>query len=209
MEHLPLRDGLLRYRVTESKLSLFDFTHHMTRLCHELTCRVNALAHIDMNHVLVAATFNRKQTSYGVYADITPLRFAGGHLVGSSRGQQMKMPRIVDARGREQLYIVTFFLPRFLRITGRERLEVVVHELWHVAPEFDGSLRRFPGPHRVHGPTPQAYDEQVSRLAGHFLKSAPSAESLAFLELSWDEIVVQYRRVGVQRMRRPRMTAVG
>ena len=38
------------------------------------------------------------------------------------------------------LYLLSFYLPRFLKLPWREKLATVIHELWHVNPQFNGDL---------------------------------------------------------------------
>ena len=77
-----------------------------------------------------------------MFATLTPLRFAGGRMHTFRRKRRWRIQRLYDPDGREMLYILTFYLPRFLDLPLREKLTTVLHELWHVGPEFDGDVRR-------------------------------------------------------------------
>ena len=76
---------------------------------------------------------------------LTPLRFEGGRLTSVRRTGRWTIERLYDEAGREMLYLLSFYLPRFLEHPLREKLATVVHELWHIGPGFDGDLRRHPG----------------------------------------------------------------
>ena len=183
----------------------------MTCLCHDVTRVVPELGHIDMRRVLVTASFNRKPSATGVYAAVTPLRFVGGSRVGRHRRTTMVMPRVVNEAGEDQLYILTFYLPRYLQAPFEEKLETVTHELWHISPDFDGTLRQFSGRCRLHGPTQEAFDAQARRLACKYLRkgrqsAAGSSEPpWEFLNASWRELQSRYRRLRAHHIARPQM----
>ena len=63
-----------------------DFTFHMRRLCQDMVARLAELRHIDMERVAVGFTQNRRPSRYGLYAALTPLRFAGGQRYTVRRG---------------------------------------------------------------------------------------------------------------------------
>lgn len=56
----------------------FDFTARIRPICADMTRRVPELAHIDFGRVAVSFRQARKAVSHGMYASLTPLRFAGG-----------------------------------------------------------------------------------------------------------------------------------
>ncbi len=56
----------------------FDFTRHMSRICADMVERLPPLAHVDMTRVAVSFCQTRKGVSHGMFASLTPLRFAGG-----------------------------------------------------------------------------------------------------------------------------------
>lgn len=184
---------------------ILDFSHQMTRLCRDMAHRLDELGHIDVSRIVVTASFNRKSSTHGVYASVTPLRFQGGSRVGKLRDQTMVMPLVRSPEGVDQLYILTFYLPRFLKTGFAEKLETVAHELWHISPHFDGTLREFEGRCRIHGPTPEAFDSQSRKLARDYLDRHPPDEVAAFLRASWSEIRRSYRRMRVWQIPRPQM----
>ena len=192
-------------------MTTFDFGSKMTCLCHDLTRVVPELGHVDMRRVLVTASFNRKPSATGVYAAVTPLRFAGGSRVGRHRRATMVMPRVVNEAGEDQLYILTFYLPRYLQAPFEEKLETVTHELWHISPDFDGTLRQFPGKCRIHGPTQEAFDAQARRLANCYLRKRRQDDDRSseppweFLNASWRELQSRYRRLRAHHIARPQM----
>jgi hypothetical protein len=85
--------------------------------------------------------------------------------------------------GREILYLIHLMVPRFLRLTPRQKLVTLVHELYHVSERCDGDLRRFPGRNFAHGSSRQRYNRTIDALVERYLAGAPAAELLAPLEI--------------------------
>src|SRR5690606_31172647 len=113
---------------------------------------------------------------------------------------------ICDPSGREYLYLLSFYLPRFLNHSLEEKLSTVLHELWHISPAFDGDLRRHPGRCYAHGHSQQEYDERVEVLARKWLALDPPYGVYSFLEATFDELLAQHGRVYGRRIRTPRLT---
>ncbi len=172
----------------DNSRSGFNFTLHMRQLCTALVARLPELSHVDLDLVAIGFRQTRRRGAAGVQATLTPLRFAGGSLIKTVRGRRLAIERIEDERGREMLYLLNFFLPRFLESPFEERLVTVLHELWHISPEFDGDLRRFDGRCYAHSHSREAYDEEMTRLARRWLGNKPPEEHYAFLRLDLAEL---------------------
>src|SRR4051812_30789681 len=93
--------------------SPFDFTHHIRRVCDDMVARLDELSHIDMSRVAICFCQARKSAPHGMFASLTPLRFAGGAATAIRRGRKVAIQRVCDRSGREMLYILSFYLPRF------------------------------------------------------------------------------------------------
>src|SRR5262245_24507994 len=123
----------------------FDFTFHMRRLCADIARRVDELGHVDVHRMAIRCCQTRKSALHGIQATLTPLRFERGALETHRNGRRWTIERLYDASGREMLYLLSFYLPRFQNQSFHEKLATVFHELWHVDPAFTGDLRRLPG----------------------------------------------------------------
>lgn len=186
----------------------FDFTSHMHRLCQDMVARLPELQHVDMQRVAVGFAQNRQPSRYGLYASLTPLRFAGGQRYMVRRGKCWVMQRVVDASGREMLYILRFYLPRFLDLPFSEKLLTVMHELWHIGPKFDGDLRRFPGRRVAHGPNKRHFDGQSQQLMEKWLAQKPPESLYAFLKLRCDELLRAYGSIFGEKYAHPKLIPV-
>jgi predicted metallopeptidase len=158
----------------------FDFSGAMALLCADVADRVDELLHVDMSRVAVSFAQTRRRVLHGLQAKLTPMRFQGGALTTHRQGRMWTCQRLVHD-GREMLYILTFYLPRFLDQPFQEKLTTVTHELLHVSPNFDGDLRRFDGRCYMHSSSQKEFDRQASLLARRYLAQKPPRELYEFL----------------------------
>lgn len=165
----------------------FDFSAAMTALCVDLCDRIEALNHIDMSQCLVTVTQARQRSAWGMQAKLTPLRFENGSETTVRNGKTWKCQRVV-INGRPQLYIVTFYLPRFQDQTPREKLVTVVHELYHISPDFDGDIRRFAGRCHAHTGSQAKYDEHMGVLVDEWLSFRPPKRLYDWLNRPFDDL---------------------
>jgi predicted metallopeptidase len=182
-----------------------DISKRMRAICEDMVARLPELAHVDMSRVAVAFSKARKPVMYGTYASLTPLRFEGGAETGRRRGKLYRMQSLLDASGREMLYILRFCLPRFLDLDLREKLITVLHELWHISPEFNGDIRRHAGRYHAHTHSQAEYDAQMGALADRWLALQPPEELWEFLRLDFRQLAIRHGRILGVRIRRPRL----
>lgn len=180
----------------------------MRRLCNDIVVRLPQLAHIDPGRILFAFCQARNRTRFGRHATLTPLRFQGGSHEMVRRGRKLRSQPVFDACGREVLYILSFYLPRFLDEPFHEKMATAIHELWHISPNFDGDIRRHSGRCYAHSSSKAKYDQQMHALAELYLKQKPPEGLLAPLRLSFNELCRQQGPVFGARVRRPRLIPV-
>lgn len=183
----------------------FDFTAHARRLCDDMTSRLDQLRHVDMSQVAVSFSQTRRAGAQGMFASLTPLRFAGGRMHTFRRKRRWGLQRLFAPDGREMLYILTFYLPRFLDLPFREKLTTVLHELWHIGPSFDGDIRRFGQRCYAHGSSQKRYDAHVDVLVDRWLAMNPPAELYDFLRLTFRDLTSQFGRVYGRKVPTPKL----
>jgi len=183
----------------------FDFTLHIRRLCEDMAGRLPELAHIDMSRVEVCFCQARKAVPHGIFASLTPLRFKDGAAMTVRRGQPHAIQRVRDAAGREMLYILSVYLPRFQNLDFREKLITVLHELWHISPQFNGDIRRHSGRYHAHSHSQAEYDEEMGRLADAWLDHSPPRALWAFLEDDFLQLMTRHAGIVGVKIRRPRI----
>jgi predicted metallopeptidase len=186
----------------------FDFTLHVRRLCDDMVARLPELAHIEMARVAVCFCQTRSSAMHGIFASLTPLRFAGGAATTIRRGRPHQIQRVLDASGREMLYILSVYLPRFQNLVFREKLITVLHELWHISPQFNGDIRRHEGRYHVHTHSQAEYDEEMGQLADRWLAAGPADELWRFLYDDFRQLAERHGGIVGQKIRRPRILPV-
>src|SRR5438094_693933 len=186
----------------------FDFTLQVRRVCDDMVARLPELAHIDMSRVAVGFCQTRKHVSHGMFASLTPLRFGGGATTTIRRGRPHVVERVLGADGREMLYILSFYLPRFQNLDFREKLITVLHELWHISPYFSGDIRRHNGRYHAHTHSQAEYDEEMGRLADRWLAARPPTELWSFLQDNFRQLTARNGGIIGMKIRRPRILPV-
>jgi hypothetical protein len=160
----------------------------MTVLMREISAKVEELRHINMNRVLVSATFSKSNSSSGLLAYVLPLKYKEitpvERRVRGKRSSHYAMHPVFN-KGSEVLYIIYFVLPRFYNLKLRDKLETIVHEMYHINPSFNGDLRRFKGRSSIHGKSLKCYDELVSGLTQEFLDTVPPSSLYEFLKSNY------------------------
>ena len=179
---------------------MFDFSRHMSLLCRDVVRLTPELTHIDMSRVAITFAQTRTDAPHGTQARLTALRFRDGSPTTVRRGRRFRMQSVV-IDGREMLYLVTFYLPRFLNHAACEKLVIVVHELYHISERFDGDVRRLSGRNYAHTHSRRNYDNVVRHMARQYLRRNPDPRLRTFLE--WDFRELTARHGGVRGLRVP------
>jgi hypothetical protein len=185
----------------------FDFTQAMRRLCEDVTARLPAFRHIRIDQVAVTFAQTRRRVSHGLQAKLTPLRFEDGACFARRGGRTWTVERLYDG-DREMLYILTFYLPRFLNHSFHEKLITVFHELYHIGPAFDGDIRRMNGRYHVHSHSQHEYDRVMERLVMEYLALLPPPERIDFLRMDFRALCACYGAVFGKRIPAPKLIEV-
>ncbi len=174
--------------MARSRTPSFRYDHALRALVEDVVARVPDLGHIRVGDV--AFSFSRARVeSHGQYAKIIPFRFEGGGDVKIHRKRRFQMPPVV-VEGKLVLYAIYTCMPKFQNLPLEQKLLVLLHELYHISPAFNGDIRRFPGRNYAHGPSRQSYDAHVTTLVDRYLASEPDPERYAFLipaMMEWEE----------------------
>jgi predicted metallopeptidase len=189
-----------------------NLTLELERLIADIARRMEEFSHIDPERVMVCVSTTRGGGIHGTYAKIHPLRFENGSrttMVRRRRGTILCDIPPVTRRGVEMLYIVYFLVPRFLNLSLREKLVTVFHELFHIAPEFNGDIRRFPGKNYAHGSSRKKFNALMSELVERYLESADVHAGVGFLEGDMAAIRSRHCSIVGRRLAAPRLRVVG
>jgi len=127
----------------------------------DLSVRVPEFAHLNPGRVLVVAGEARR----GSRGSVKPLAFERRR----SRDRSGLRKPLVRVNGRRMLYCVTL-RPLFFRDARPEqRVETLLHELYHVSPAFDGTL----DPARRHQRLGKKFTRAFRPLVRRYLRQVP------------------------------------
>jgi predicted metallopeptidase len=192
-------------------MSTLNLTSELERLIADIAGRVEEFSHIDPRLILVCVSSTRGGGVHGTYAKIHPLRFENGARTKTIRRGRRKydyeMPAITH-RGTEMLYVVYFLIPRFLNLPFREKLITLFHELFHISPEFNGDIRRFPGKNYAHGSSTKRYNACMAKIVDSYLEKHETKRLTAFLEGDMAAIRERYQAIVGRKMVAPQIRLV-
>jgi len=185
----------------------FDICTALRRLCEDISKRHAEFRHVDMSRVAVTYAQTRSPVEWGMQAKLTPMRFEGGALTCVRDGRRWGAQRLYQD-GREMLYILTFYMPRFLNLSFDEKLVTVFHELYHISPGFDGDIRRFGGSCYMHTNSQASYDQQMAVFAKEYLAELPVSLYPVYLKHDFVQLKRRYGEVVGLRLAVPRLIAL-
>lgn len=192
-------------------MTTLNLSAELERLIADIAGRVEEFSHIDPRRVLVCVSSTRNGGVHGTYAKIHPLRFEDGTrskiIRRGLRKYAYEMPTI-SHRGVDVLYVVYFLVPRFLNLPFREKLITLFHELYHISPEFNGDIRRFPGKNYAHGSSTKRYNAYMGKLVDAYLEKHEPVGLTAFLEGDMAAVRERYKAIVGRKMAAPQITLV-
>lgn len=180
-----------------------NISETLTHIIYEIIKQCPEFYHIDMNHVTICVSSNRKGSRGGIYGKLVPLRFKDGSTVTEHRGAFFRMPE-VSIRGNSMLYLIYFYMPRFFDLPIKEKINVIFHELYHISPDFNGDIRRMAAVKAIHGHSKEAYDAQFEDSMKAFAEYIEQTPYRNFLELNSRDMYRIFKKVTATRMKLPR-----
>jgi len=155
-----------------------NFSLLMLELIQDIQRKISEYRKIDVSHLAVVPRSTKKRSRGGLIAYVTPLKFPGGSPVLRKNHKN----RVVDwailpiyREGKELKYLIHFLCPRFLNLSFEEKMHTIMHELYHINPDFNGDLRWFKGKSKYHGDL-KAFEAMASGFAKAYLAD-PTHES--------------------------------
>ncbi len=139
-----------------------DLNRAIAQLIRDISRRMPEFSHVRASRILVVAGEARRASR----GTVKPLAFADGKSVEKETGRRKPIVRIA---GRKMLYSITL-RPLFFRdSTPRERVETILHELFHISTAFDGTLDRA----RRHERMGRQFEKALRPLVRRYLKECP------------------------------------
>jgi len=166
----------------------FDFNAEYKAVIDSVIKNCQEFSNFDPARIAVSYSEAKSRSKYGLQAKIYPLRFEGGSTEKIMRGHKFTVdPLIID--GNDILYVVSFCIPRFLNLNLPEKIETIVHELYHISPRFNGDIRRLSlGKNAAHGPNMKLLDKYIEGIARRYLYSPGRPILPKFLEYDYKHL---------------------
>ncbi len=190
--------------------SKFNYTDALRTLCFDICSKIREFRNVDVSQIGFSLSLARNTSSrYGNWASVTPLRFENGSPVVvrmrrvpvlengvrifATQRLYFRAPPVVLNDGRPALYVFNVMAPRFVNLSVIEKLDTVMHELYHIDPNFNGAARRFPGRNWQHG-NMKAYEAKAAGFRKEWLGLEPDPRLFDFLRYSMND----FRMMNVQ-----------
>jgi len=176
--HRPQPPKCVNIAIVRIHRPTINLTERLEVIIHDLCARIPEFAHINPRRLLVCVARTRSTRAAGAFAKIIPMRFPDGSPMRTVRDQLFSLPQIPTVDG-DVLYLIYVYLPRFFQQPFERRLLTLVHELYHIAPAFDGTIRLFGT--RAHGASREQFNDRLLPLIQYYLDTKPAEELLAIL----------------------------
>lgn len=186
---------------------MLDYTDAMHRLIQDIAGFSPPFAHLRMPSLLVGLSQARTSRRFGLYAKVVPMRFKGGSRLWE-RGRRRYEIEPLWHDGREVLYLIYFVLPRFQNLNFEEKITTVFHELYHVGPNFDGDVRRFPGARYAHTCSKKKFDARALAMGKEYLRRTPNRHLCEFLEPKFRQLERSHGQVVGRKIVMPKLRPV-
>ena len=166
----------------------FHYTDALSRVIDDVSRALPEFAHVRADALAISYAMARRRTAHGVFAKTVPLH-------GVSQDRPFRGGGPFRLAGRKVYYIIYFYLPRFHDQSFEDKLLTILHELYHLSPEFDGTLRLFPGNTPFHGPSRESFEAHLEPLTREYIRQRNGAPLLDFLRLSVEDLTRSYGEV--------------
>jgi len=171
-------------------LSLTDF---FERIIEDISVKMPEFSYIANPHrILVCLARANNTRKSGVYAKIVPMNFPNGSPFKEFDGQLYSMPQILTPNGNI-MYIIYIYLPRFFLQDFDKRLLTIIHELYHISDEFDGTIRMFGG--KPHGNSRERFNRNLLPFAERYASVADN-ELMDILKSDYKDLQKKYTVTG-------------
>ncbi len=155
----------------------------------DLCAKIPLLSHIDTKRIRLYATQTRTNSKHGYYAKIVPMRFPDGKPVRVKKTHSETIQQITSPDG-DILYLIYLYVPRFLEVTLEEKILTLVHELYHINPKCDGTIRAVG--RGAHGHSREAFNNMLKPMVREYLLHYRTDKLSILLTEKYSAIQKQY-----------------
>lgn len=179
---------------------LINITDILTLIIHNMIKTTNEFKSFDINKILICCASNRKDFKGATYGKLLPLRFKDGSEIIKHNGRFYTIPK-VKINNIEILYIIYFYIPKFINLSAKDKVNVMFHELYHINPEFNGDIRRMGKFKSAHGHSRKSFEEKYIEFADTFFTGIKETPYYNFLQMNSEDIQNQFKKIKYQRMK--------
>jgi hypothetical protein len=195
----------MEYSFMRRQRPSINITEHLELLAADLCHRLPELSHINPHRILFCLSHARQTSAGGTFAKIVPMRFPDASPLKTSGGKQYALPQIPTAEG-DILYLIYVYIPRFFTQPFERRLLTLIHELYHISPAFDGTIRRIGS--RAHGASREQFNANLQPMVDRYLADSPPEDLLTLLRGDLNILARQATLVG-RGMALPKAVRIG
>ncbi len=143
---------------------MINYTQQIERFCIDICKKVPQLQHIDPTRIAYSLGDVRKNAHYGRVAAMIGCTPKPGSL---AERLGVKCQKVKTPHGSIANYILRIYFPRFFKESIDEKLDTLIHELWHIGEKFDGRLR-------ANGSHYEGFQDDVNRLIETYIDNGPN-----------------------------------
>lgn len=180
---------------------MIDYTSYLRGIIADISVLCPDFIHIKSEQIIVTFCRGKSKNNDGLLAYLIPLRFDGGVTITLKHGRLYEVPVIV-VDGDVKLYMIGFVYPRFLNLPLREKVNTIVHELYHISEKFDGDIRRFSGRTYAHSGRKTNFEKNVENIVDEWLSK--TSIDLSTLSMNLERLKNKFGKVVGQRVARPK-----
>jgi hypothetical protein len=185
------------------KKNSFNITDAFTLIIREMIERTEEFRLFDINRILVCCSTNRNTSRGGIYGKLVPLKFENGNNIIKHRGYYYSIPGLT-VNNMEILYVIYFYIPKFLDLPAEKKIDVMFHELYHINPDFNGDIRRMGKFKKAHGHSRKSFDEKYKEYAESFYGYIKNTPFIKFLEMDTTALKREFPAISYRRMKVPK-----
>ena len=181
----------------------FNITDAFTLIIKEMITSTEEFKLFDINKILLCCGTNKSTSKGGIYGKLVPLKFENGNDIIKHKGHYYTIPKL-RINNIEIIYIIYLYIPKFMDLPAKKKIDVMFHELYHINPAFNGDIRRMGKFKKAHGHSRKSFDEKYQDYAKAFYEQIKETPFLDFLELNTDALIKKFNKISYRRMKVPK-----
>ncbi|MEI6521751.1 MAG: putative metallopeptidase [bacterium] len=185
---MSLFDDFFRTKEPPKK-QIIDVREEIMPVIVSLVKDIPLLSHIDTRRIRLYATQARTDSKHGSYAKIVPMRFPDGKPSRTKKTHTETIQQISGPDG-DILYLIYLYVPRFLEVTLEEKMLTLIHELYHISPACDGTIRKVG--RGAHGHSRESFNNMLKPIVREYLLHHKPEDITILLREKYSTIEKQY-----------------